>query len=70
MDMLSDCAKMLFLLFLNFLNMKRPHNLQDVTFNNIQRRKPILEIKLKGTWEGSVIINWCALRSKIFVKNG
>ena len=50
--------------------MKRPHNLQDVTFNNIQRRKPILEIKLKGTWEGSVIINWCALRSKIFVKNG
>ena len=53
---------------MSFVDIKSSHNLQDIMFNNIQRRKPRLGLKLKGTWQRIAIINGCARRSKILVK--
>ena len=53
---------------MSFVGIKSPHSIQDIIFNSIQRRKPTLGVKVKGTWQGAVIINGCALRSNISVK--
>ena len=53
---------------ISLADIKSSHNLQDIIFNNIQRRKPRLGVKLKETWQRAVVINGCALRSKILVK--
>ena len=53
---------------MSFVDIKNSHNLQGIIFNNIQRRKPRLGVKLKGTWQITVTFHGCALRSKKFVK--
>ena len=53
---------------MGFVDIKSAQNLQDIIFNNIQRRKPRLGVKLKGTGQGAVTINGYALRSKILVR--
>ena len=40
---------------MSFVDIKNSHNLQDIIFNNIQRRKPRLEVTLKATCQGAVI---------------
>ena len=54
---------------MSFVDIKSSHNLQDIIFNNIQKRKPKSGVKLKGTWQiRAVIIHGCALRSNKLVK--
>ena len=53
---------------MSFVDIKSSHNFQDIIFKNIQRRKPRLGVKLKGTWERAVIFHGCVLRSKKPVK--
>ena len=55
-------------MIMSFVDIKNSYNLQGIISNNIQRRKPRFEVKLKGTWQGAVIINGCALRGKILIK--
>ena len=43
---------------MSFVAIKSSHNLQDIIFNNIQRRKPRLGIKLKETWQRAIIIQF------------
>ena len=42
---------------MDFVDIKSSHNLQYIIFNNIQRRKSRLGVKLKGTRQGAIIIN-------------
>ena len=44
---------------MSFVDIKNRHNLQDIIFNNIERRKPRLEVTLKATWQGAVFSNGC-----------
>ena len=55
-------------MIMSFVDIKSPYNHQDIISNNIQRGKPRFGVKLKGTWQGAVIINGCALRGQILIK--
>ena len=48
---------------MSFVDIKGSHNLQDNIFNDIQRRKPRLTVKLKGTWQRAVTFCGCVFRS-------
>ena len=56
---------------MSFVDIRNPHNLQDITFNNIQRRKPRLAAKLKELsllmdvyLEAKYLLKWLALKIK------